>query len=170
MAILPIRIYPDPVLQCPAEEVSSVDREVRRLMDEMVETMYDAAGVGLAAPQVGVSRRIIVIDIGGKQGPSDVICLANPTVIKAEEEDEMEAGCLSIPDFSVKLVRAGRVTVEGLDAEGRHRTIEAEGLLARALQHEIDHIRGCLIVDRLTGLTGNLIRRKLRRQLQAASG
>ena len=162
MAVLDIRTYPDPVLQRPAEDVAAVDDSIRQLMDDMAQTMYQAAGVGLAAPQVGVSKRVIVVDVTSRLDPSGLITLANPVILGTEGEEFLDEGCLSIPDYLVKVARCRRISVEGLDRHGRRRLIEAEGLLARALQHEIDHVRGILIINHLTGLQGEMARKKLR--------
>jgi peptide deformylase len=161
MAILEIKTFPDPVLRRPAAEVVSVDDEIRRLMDDMAETMYEAPGIGLAAPQVGVSKRVIVIDITYQEDPAGLICLVDPEITIFEGEGEMEEGCLSVPDLSTAVNRHLKVTVEGLDQDGRKRVIEADGLLARVLQHEIDHINGVLILDHLRGVKKDMVKKKL---------
>ncbi len=170
MAIMEIRTYPDPVLLHPAEAVAAVDETVRRLMDDMVETMYQAPGVGLAAPQVGVSSMVIVVDVTSGQDPNGLIRLANPKILSTKGAEAIDEGCLSIPDFTAKVNRFQQVTVEGLDPKGRRVVIEAEGLLARALQHEIDHVRGVLIIDHLRGIRKELVRKKLRRKAKNLTG
>lgn len=141
-----------------------VDQETRMIMNDMAETMYSAAGVGLAAPQVGISRRIIVVDVTSGTDKNGLICLANPNILSVEGVEESEEGCLSIPYFSTKISRPSRVAVEGWDMNGDRRVIEADGLLARALQHEIDHINGILIIDRLKGIKKKMVRKKLSKQ------
>jgi peptide deformylase len=161
MSILKIRTFPDPVLRENAREVDAVDREVRKLMDDMLDTMYDAPGIGLAATQVGVPQRVIVVDVSFQEDPGGIILLANPVITSSEGEEELEEGCLSVPDLKASVSRYNMVTVEGLDQNGKLRTIQAEGLLARALQHEIDHINGTLILDHLKGVKKELTRKKL---------
>lgn len=142
MAVLPIKVVPDPVLSKRAAPVERVTRRIQKLIKDMADTMYDAPGVGLAAPQVGVSKRIVVVDVG--DGP---IALVNPRLI---EEDGLEVdveGCLSIPGVTCYVERAATVEVEGMDEKGVLRRVQAEGLLARALQHELDHLDGILITD-----------------------
>lgn len=148
MAILPIRKEGDPVLRQKAAPVPKVTKRIAKLLQDMEETMYAAEGVGLAAPQVGVSERIIVVDVG--EGP---IHLVNPILISAEGSVIDVEGCLSIPGVSGYVDRAEKVVVEGLDMKGRKRRIEAEGYLARAFQHEIDHLDGILFTDKATGIT-----------------
>jgi peptide deformylase len=164
MSVLEIRTFPDPVLLSPAQEVTAVDDRVQRFLDDMADTMYHAAGVGLAAPQVGVPQSILVIDISPRQEGSQLITLINPSIIGAEGEDELEEGCLSIPEFTANVIRHRRVTVSGIDRAGKLRLIEAEGMLARALQHEIDHLRVVLIIDHLRGLKREMTRKKLRKK------
>lgn len=156
MAVHEIRVLGDPVLRKKAEPVTVVDEEVRRLMDDMLETMYAADGVGLAAPQIGVSRRIIVVDVREPELPP--FGLVNPVVVsRGEEVDRGEEGCLSIPGLRDIVERSAEVVVEGLDREGNPRRIEANGLLARALQHEVDHLDGILFVDRVTPLKRQML-------------
>ncbi len=169
MSILGIRTFPDPILARKASGVGDIDREVRRLMDDMVQTMYESLGIGLAAPQVGVSSRIIVVDPSCGRDPAALLRLADPVIVStAGDDEELEEGCLSIPDFTHRITRAGRILVQGRDPDGMLRTIEAEGMMARVLQHEIDHIEGLLFIDRLSGLKRQMVRKKLRKQ--AADG
>lgn len=142
MAILKIVKDPDPVLRRKAEPVTQVTKRIRRLIKDMLETMYSADGVGLAAPQVGVSERVIVVDIG--EGP---VALINPEISKASGKEIDVEGCLSIPGTFGYVERAQEVVVNGLNETGRSTRIKAEGLLARALQHEIDHLEGVLFID-----------------------
>ena len=144
MAVLEIVTYPDPILLNEAQPVSRVTRRVRRLAHDMLETMYDAPGVGLAAPQVGVRQRVVVVDVG-----ENPITLVNPEITAAEGEQVGLEGCLSVPDLVGKVRRAEWVVAKGLDRRGRPITVEGEGLLARALQHEVDHLNGILFVARV---------------------
>jgi peptide deformylase len=156
MALHEIRILGDPVLRQRAVPVAAVDDEVRQLIDEMLETMYDADGVGLAAPQIGISRRIIVIDVNEQEVPA--FGLINPVVVERSDDAERgEEGCLSIPGLKEIVERSARVVVNGLDRDGNPRRIEATGLLARALQHEIDHLEGILFLDRVSPLKRQML-------------
>ncbi len=145
MAVIPIRKFPDPVLRKKAKRVSIIDQSLLRLINDMLDTMEDAHGAGLAAPQVGVSLRIIVV--GEPEG--EPFCLINPEIIKSGEEAWMDEGCLSVPGYRGELKRCVSVTVKGLDPRKKTVRIKAEGLLAQALQHEIDHLNGILFIDRL---------------------
>ena len=156
MAVREIRLLGDPVLRKVAEPVETVDDEVRRLMDDMLETMYDADGVGLAAPQIGESRRVIVIDIRDPDVPP--FGLVNPVILARGEE-----GCLSIPGLAEIVERPASVVVEALDRDGNPTRIEAEGLLARALQHEVDHLDGILFFDRVSPLKRNMLLKRWRK-------
>jgi peptide deformylase len=158
-----IRTWPDEVLRRSADRVERFDEELRRLVDDMLETMYAAPGIGLAAPQVGVSRRVIVIDLSSRSDPAQVLALANPEIVEAAEEIECDEGCLSLPEFNAKVRRARRVTVRGQDLEGRPVEIRGEDLLARALQHEIDHTEGRLLLDRVGPLHREIAKKKLRK-------
>lgn len=167
MAILPITLFPDPVLKKVAATITTVTDEIRTLMDNMAETMYDAPGLGLAAPQVNVSQRVIVLDAGGREGnPSRLYQLANPNIISGEGEIEWEEGCLSIPGFLYPMVRNAHVVVEALDRDGKAITIEAHELLAVILQHEIDHLNGKLIIDNVSRLKRELYLRRLKKALK----
>jgi peptide deformylase len=141
--ILNIRKDGDPVLRRKSKEVREIDERVKKLIENMFETMYSANGVGLAAPQVGISERIIVVDAG-----SFPIALINPEVIEESGEDTSLEGCLSIPGFQGEVVRAAKVRVKGMTVDGKECEFTAEGLLARAIQHEIDHLKGILFTDR----------------------
>jgi len=162
MVLREIRILGDPVLRAPAEEVSEFDEEIRTLAADMLETMYRASGVGLAGPQVGVSRRIIVADIGDSdEEDHDPVALVNPRVTKSSRKtDRAPEGCLSIPGMEEVVERPVSVTVEGFTPEGDPVTMEVEGLLARVLQHEIDHLDGILFFDRLTPLKRRMALKK----------
>ena len=162
MAILPILTAPDPRLKVKSKPVAKVDDEVRKLMDDMLETMHAAPGIGLAAPQLGVAKRVIVIDIEREGVSTGPLRMANPEIIDASDEDaSYEEGCLSLPEHYADVVRPARVKVRYLDHQNEIRTIEAEGLLATCLQHEIDHLDGILFVDHISALKRNMILRKL---------
>lgn len=164
MAELPIVIYPDPRLKERCAPVTEITPAIAQLLDDMVETMYKAPGIGLAAPQVGQLIRAIVVDVGddeesGRKG--QLYKLVNPKIIKREGTTEYEEGCLSIPDVREWVKRSAKVTVTALDEQGKDVTIDADGLLAICLQHEIDHIDGVLFIDRLSSLKRELIRKQL---------
>ncbi len=159
MALLHILHYPDPRLRVKAAPVDQVDEAVRRLVDDMFETMYDAPGIGLAAPQVNVARRIIVLDVSEKR--DEPLALINPEILHQEEREKMEEGCLSVPGIYEMVERAARIRVRALDPHGRPLEMEAEGLQAVCIQHEIDHLDGRLFVDYLTEMKRRRIRKKL---------
>jgi peptide deformylase len=162
MAVLPIIVAPDPRLKRIAEPVQKVDAEVRRLMDDMLETMYKAPGIGLAAPQVGALRRVIVIDIAREDEKPQPLRMANPELIWVSEEDAVyNEGCLSLPEHYADVTRPAAIKVRYLDHENEIRELEADGLLATCIQHEMDHLEGILFVDHLTALKRNIILRKL---------
>ncbi|HPW17714.1 MAG TPA: peptide deformylase [Candidatus Aminicenantes bacterium] len=163
MAIREIRIIGDPVLTRKAEPVAAVDEAIVRLARDMVETVHAAPGLGLAAPQVGVGKRVIVVDLSVGEDESQLHVLVNPEITASEGEAVCEEGCLSVPDIREKVVRPFRVKVRGLDLEGRPVEIEGEDLLARALCHEIDHLDGILFVEKLSPLKRAIIRKKLRK-------
>ncbi|ACL69745.1 peptide deformylase [Halothermothrix orenii] len=154
MPVLQIRKIGDPVLRSKAKPVTEITKKTLSLIDNMVETMYQAEGVGLAAPQVGVSKRIIVVDTGEGQG---LIELINPEIIETEGKDIMEEGCLSVPGQTGKVIRASKVTVKGLNRGGKEVRIRAEGFLARAFQHEIDHLNGILFIDKVVRIGEEMI-------------
>jgi peptide deformylase len=165
MALRDIRKFPDEVLSREAEPVESIDDELLRLIDDMVETMYTASGVGLAAPQVGVSKRLIVVDVsrGEEDGEASLIVLVNPEIVDSRGEVKSEEGCLSLPEFTCSVTRAESVTVKGLDREGKETVIPAEGLLSMAFQHELDHLAGTLILDRTSFLRREFYKKQLRK-------
>ncbi|MBI4745426.1 MAG: peptide deformylase [Deltaproteobacteria bacterium] len=170
MAILNILKYPDPILKRKADPVTQITDEVRRLIDDMAETMYEAPGVGLAAPQIGRSARVIVIDVNSKEeGKRELVCMVNPEIIEQRGETVWEEGCLSVPDYTADVRRAERVVVKGLDRNGKEEVIVGEGLLSIVFQHEIDHLNGVLFIDRLGPIKRDLIRRKLRKQARVES-
>ncbi len=159
MAQLEILHYPDPRLRTRARPVEQVDDALRRLIDDMLETMYAAPGVGLAATQVNVHRRLVVIDVS--ENHDQPLCLINPEILARDGVEEMEEGCLSVPGIYDKVQRAERVRVRALDRDGQPFDLEADGLLAVCIQHELDHLDGKLFVDYLSSLKRQRIRKKL---------
>ena len=171
MALLPILIAPDPRLKKISTPVKAVDAEIRKLMDDMLETMYQAPGIGLAAPQVGVLKRVIVLDIAREGEPPQPLRLANPEVVWVSDDDAVyNEGCLSVPEHYADVARPASCRVKYLDHENKSREIAADGLLATCLQHEIDHLDGVLFIDHLTSLKRNMILRKLLKTKKAAAG
>ncbi|MCW9039926.1 MAG: peptide deformylase [Rhodospirillales bacterium] len=155
---------PDPRLKAKAKPVETVDGDVRKLMDDMLETMYAAPGIGLAAPQVGVLQRVIVVDTAKEGAPPLPLRMANPEIIwSSDEENEYEEGCLSLPDHYAAVVRPQKVRVRFIDHENEIREIEADGLLATCIQHEMDHLDGTLFVDHISKLKRGMILRKLQK-------
>ena len=163
----PIVKYPTPDLQKPAAAVTAFDAELSKLIDDMIDTMYAAPGVGLAAPQVGVALRVCVIDLStGKRG-GEVLTLVNPEFVERDGMQLEEEGCLSVPTFSATVARPARAVVRALDRTGAERIVTGDGLLARALQHELDHLDGVLFLDRLRGIKRDMIVRKIRKLQRA---
>ena len=164
MAILGIETLGSRVLREKAAPVEAVTDDVRRLVRDMMDTMYDAEGIGLAAPQVGISERILVVDVGDEDENGQVHALINPVIVEfGKETEKASEGCLSIPGIEEMVNRPARVIVEALNPDGDPVRIQAEGLLARALQHEVDHLDGILFVDRLSSLKRGIILRKWRK-------
>jgi peptide deformylase len=161
--IYPIVKYGNPVLEKPADTVTAFDHELRKLVEHMFESMYAAHGVGLAAPQIGISKRIAVIDISFKEDPHAKLVLVNPQIIKTEGKQRSSEGCLSIPDFREEVTRPMRVTVRAQDATGKHFEASGEELLARALMHETDHLNGKLYISHISALKRDLMKRKIRK-------
>jgi peptide deformylase len=159
----PIVKYGGDVLHEPARDVQIVTNDVTTLINDMIATMYAAPGIGLAAPQVGVPLRIFVIDLSVGRDPAGLLVMLNPVFVEQEGMQLEEEGCLSMPGFTATVARPHRVVVRGLDREGREQTREGTGLLARAFQHEMDHLDGRLFVDRLRGIKRDLIVRKIRK-------
>jgi peptide deformylase len=164
VAILEILKYPHPVLKKRCEEVGQIDGEVKKLVRDMTETMYEANGIGLAACQVGVPRRVIVLDVSPIDPEKELLAIINPEIISEEGEIEHEEGCLSVPDCLEKVKRKEKVLIRGISPEGKHIEIPGEGILAIALQHEIDHINGVLILDRISRLKREIYRNKLKKE------
>jgi peptide deformylase len=165
MALREVRTFPDPVLKEICRPVDRIDDRVRNLARDMIETMRAAPGVGLAAPQVGEPIRLITMDLSPRDPkPEHLIVLINPRVIEAEGEQTSTEGCLSLPEFQAEVKRANRVVVEGLDLEGEPIRLEHEGLLAVISQHEIDHLDGTLLLDRISSLKRNLYKNKVKKE------
>ncbi|MEM7168700.1 MAG: peptide deformylase [Pseudomonadota bacterium] len=168
MAILPIITAPDPRLKKVCQPVEAVDDELRKLMDDMLETMYAAPGIGLAAPQIGVLKRVIVVDVSAKDDEREPLCLANPEVTSASEEmARYEEGCLSLPEHYSEVERPAEVTLRYLDRDNQTQEMAADGLLATCIQHEIDHLNGILFVDHISSLKRSMILRRLTKAKKA---
>jgi peptide deformylase len=166
MALRDIRTYPDPVLRTKTTPVGTIDNATNRLIDDMIETMHAAPGVGLAANQVGVSLQLAVIDLSQVEDPArrhPLLVLINPEFLSLEGSVTDEEGCLSIPEYTESVKRAAKVKVRALDRSGKPFELEAQGLLAKALQHEIDHLNGMLFIDRLSPLKKNIFKRRFRK-------
>jgi peptide deformylase len=167
MAVLPIRKYGDPVLRDPAKPVTEINDKLQLLIDDMVETMYAAPGVGLAANQVGVSSRLMVIDLTVGEEPGNVHVFINPEITETEGEILEEEGCLSIPDFVELVKRPERLKVRYQERDGSEQVMEAQGLMARAICHEIDHLDGTLFIDYLRGLKKERILKRIQKLVKA---
>lgn len=161
--IRPILRYGADVLHQPAAPVDAITPEIQQLIDDMIQTMYVAPGIGLAATQVGVGLRVFVADISVGRNPADLLVFVNPEVVERDGMQLEEEGCLSVPGFNATVARPQKVVLKGLDREGDERTVEGTGLLARCFQHEMDHLDGTVFVDRLRGLQKDLIVRKIRK-------
>jgi peptide deformylase len=179
VAIKPIITLPDRRLRLRSEPVASVDAEVRKLMDDMLETMYDAPGIGLAAIQIAVPKRVVVIDVARREDESakpNPLCLVNPEILWTSEElSSMEEGCLSIPEYREEVFRPAKIKFAYLDRQGKRQEMDAEGLLATCVQHEIDHINGVLFIDHISRLKREMFLKKLAKtkradEPEAASG
>jgi len=165
--IYPIVKYGNPVLEKPAETVTVFDEELQKLIDDMFESMYAAKGVGLAAPQIGIGRRIAVVDITFKEDPTAKLVLINPEIIHSEGRHTQSEGCLSIPDFRENVTRPNKVTVRAQDVKGQVFEKTGEELLARAFLHETDHLHGKLYISHISALKRDLMKRKIRKLMKA---
>jgi peptide deformylase len=165
--IYPIVKYGNPVLEKPAEPVTNFDEDLAKLAEDMFESMYAAHGVGLAAPQIGISRRLAVIDISFRKDAKAKLVLANPQIVKVEGKQRGDEGCLSIPDFREPVTRGQKVTVRAQNLQGEWFEETGEELLARAFQHETDHLNGKLYISHLSALKRDLIKRKIRKLMKA---
>jgi len=169
MSVLEIIKYPDPFLKTKAKPVLRIDEEIKRLISDMIDTMYFAKGIGLAATQVGLNKRIAVLDVPEGENyrkGKNLIAVINPAITAHEGEVKYEEGCLSVPGFTADVKRFATVVVRGLDKNGKDLEINAEGLLAIALQHEIDHLNGILFIDRLSKIKRDIIKRKIRKAIE----
>src|ERR1044071_6475425 len=165
--IYPIVKYGDPVLEKPAATVTEFDHKLRKLVEDMFESMYAAHGVGLAAPQIGVSKRLAVIDVTFKEDPNAKLVLANPEIIHTEGKQTQNEGCLSIPEFREPVTRANKVTVRAQDIDGKWYEKTGEELLARAFLHETDHLNGKLYISHISALKRDLRKRKIKKLVKA---
>ena len=159
MSLKEIIIYPDPVIKKKSESVEEVDEEIKQLIDDMTETMYASRGVGLAAVQIGILKRVIVVNVG-----EELVALVNPEILENEGESQMEEGCLCLPGVLIDVKRSEKVKVKGLNEKGEEVVVDAEGLLARAFQHEVDHLNGILIIDKVSRIKRELLTNKLRKE------
>ncbi|MBO3758827.1 peptide deformylase [Ciceribacter sp. L1K22] len=161
MTIKPLIILPDPILRQVSAPVERVDTDLQKLADDMLETMYDAPGIGLAAIQIGIPRRMLVIDVSREGDPREPLVFINPEIIASSDERSVyEEGCLSIPDYYAEVERPAKVTVKSLDRDGKEIVTEADGLLATCLQHEIDHLNGVLFIDHISRLKREMVIKK----------
>jgi len=166
MAILPILKIGHPVLTRSAEPIRSIDEEIVRLAQDMVQTMHAAPGIGLAAPQVNVSRRLITVDLSIGENPEEIIVLINPQIAEAEGEVTEEEGCLSVPDVRENVTRPVRIAVQGIDLKGNEKFFEARDMMARVFCHELDHLNGTLFIEHLSSLKKALIKKRLKKRLE----
>ena len=161
MTIKPLIILPDPILRQVSKPIETVDSEVKKLADDMLETMYDAPGIGLAAIQIGVARRLLVLDVSKDGEEKKPLVFINPEIVSSSDARSVyEEGCLSIPDYYAEVERPATITVKHLDRDGKEQVVEADGLLATCLQHEIDHLNGVLFIDHISKLKREMVIRK----------
>ena len=165
--IRPILRFGEPPLQARAADVGELTPDIQKLIDDMIETMYAAPGIGLAAPQIGASLRIFVVDLSLGRKPDDLMVFINPEFVELEGMQLEEEGCLSVPGFNATVARPMRAVIRGLDRQGATHTVEATELLARAFQHEMDHLDGKLFLDRVRGIKRDLIVKKIRKMARA---
>jgi len=168
-SLLEIMVFGNPVLTQKAREIEDIDEDLCLLAQNMIHTMHAAPGIGLAAPQVNRSIRLITIDLSVGEKDDDVIILLNPEILSSDGEEIMEEGCLSVPEINEKISRPSRAVVKGIDIKGDEKIIESSGLLARVLCHELDHLNGKLFIDHLSPLKKNIIKKKLRKQIDMDS-
>jgi len=168
MTIKPLIILPDPLLRQQSKPIETVDQEISRLADDMLETMYDAPGIGLAAIQVGIARRMLVIDLSREDEEKKPVVFINPEILKVSDDvSTYEEGCLSIPDYYAEVERPASITVGYIDRDGKQQTMEADGLLATCLQHEIDHLNGVLFIDHISRLKRDMVIKKFTKAARA---
>jgi peptide deformylase len=166
MAVRPLVLYPDPVLLKPTQPVDDVDDDLRGLVDDMRDTMYAAPGIGLAANQIGDSRRVCIVDLSAGEEPDSLIVLINPVISETSGCQLGEEGCLSFPEVTIDVERAEKIKVEALDRDGRPFELEAEGLLSRAIQHECEHLDGQVFLRNLSGLKRELVKKRIRKRIR----
>ncbi len=162
VSILPIKLYGSPTLRKKAKALTKIDEQDKDLIVDMIDTMYSNCGVGLAAPQVGASKRIIIVDISSTENSTETLVLINPEIIKTKGEKNQEEGCLSIPGTKGEIKRSEKIKVQGIDIDGIEFEIEVNGLVSRVIQHEIDHLNGILFVDKLSEQEQNAMKSKLK--------
>jgi peptide deformylase len=167
MAVLPIVLYPDPVLLAPTKPVERVDDEIRRLVTDMTETMYGAPGIGLAANQVGVSKRVCIVDLTAGDAPGELVAFVNPEILTMDGSQLGEEGCLSFPDITLDVRRAERITVRAQDPEGQAFELAAEGLMARAILHECEHLDGQTFLRNVSSLKRELVKKQIRKRIKS---
>jgi peptide deformylase len=165
--IYPIVKFGDPILEKPGEPVTVFDENLKKLVEDMFESMYEAHGVGLAAPQIGISKRLAVIDVSFKEDPDAKLVLANPEILRTEGKHRQAEGCLSIPEFREPVTRASKVTIRAQDVNGKWYEKTGEDMLARAFLHETDHLNGKLYISHISALKRDLIKRKIRKMVKA---
>lgn len=170
MAVLEIRKYPEKILKQKTIPLQTIDGNTQRLIDDMIETMHAARGVGLAANQVGISQKLCVLDLSLTENKAPLIVLINPVIVERDGIVEAEEGCLSIPGYLTSLKRAEKVFIKGVNREGKDVAMEAEGLLARAIQHELDHLEGLLFIDRMSPIKREFFKRRYKKQMKEAKG
>ena len=167
MTVLEIKLLPDPILRKKASPLEKVSEEVKKILNDMAETMYNAPGIGLAGNQVGVLKRLVVMDCSTDEEDPNLIKMINPEIVtSSDEKEELEEGCLSIPDHKSIVKRPANVKVKYLNIDGIEKTLDAEGLLAACVQHEIDHLNGILFVDHISRIKRDMILRKVKKQLR----
>jgi peptide deformylase len=170
MAVLEIRKYPEKILKQKTAPVQNIDGVTQRLIDDMIDTMHAAHGIGLAANQVGIPQQLCVIDLSLREEKAPLFVLINPVIVEREGIVEADEGCLSIPGYLTAIRRAEKVYVQGINREGKDVSLEAEGLLARALQHELDHLAGLLFIDRMTSIKREFFKRRYKKQMNSTTG
>jgi peptide deformylase len=168
LAILPIRTYPDPILRERAKPVIEIDDALQTLINNMVETLYAAPGLGLAAPQVGESLRLFVYDLSVHEGKHPLMVVMNPEIVETSGQETDDEGCLSVPHYREKVKRPSRVVLRGLDREGKKIELVGEGLSARLFQHEVDHLNGMLLIDRVSSLKRDIFLRRFRKRTRSS--
>ena len=167
MAVRPLVLYPDPILLRPTVSVAEVDDEVRRFVEDMRDTMYEAPGIGLAANQLGDTRRICIVDVTAGEQPDSLVVLINPVIAELVGCQTGEEGCLSFPDVTIDVERAEKIRVEALGLDGRPCELEAEGLLSRAIQHECEHLAGQVFLRNISALKRELVKKQIRKRIRA---